>query len=194
MIKPKVQAGDIFLVDSNKKGPRIVKFFQVAPTVYQYFWRKLLGTNEKVLYFHVGMFYNETEIIEQQGKVVRKSADKLLATKNRIFIARRKDSCKTNREALQKVATADLGQGYDVLNIIGKFLTWLTGIPLFGMFLQWPKAEVCVNRVAHWYREVFGEKFGNLTHSDVTTHEMYKYIKSNPDLYEVVFEGYLQGE
>ena len=43
-----IKPGDIFLVDSNKKGPKIVKFLQVAPSWYHHLWRKIRGTQEVV--------------------------------------------------------------------------------------------------------------------------------------------------
>lgn len=189
MLKDLIQPGDVFLVDSNKTPARIVKFFQIAPTVWHWLWREFFGTNEKVFYFHVGMFFDKNNTIEQQSVVIKRSSDKILNTGNKVFIFRKTEATDNDLKALQDISMSELNEGYDLLNILGKTLSWITGISLFGEYLQYPKAEVCVNRVAHWYREVYGEKFGNRTHSDVTTHEMYKYVKTHADIFTIVYEG-----
>ena len=50
-------------MDSNKNGPKIVKFFQTAPTWVHHLWRKIRGTQEVVEYYHVGMFKDFDNII-----------------------------------------------------------------------------------------------------------------------------------
>lgn len=181
--------GDGFMVDSNKSGPKWVKFFMTAQNWIVHLWRKFKGTQEVVQYYHVGMFENADSIIEQQWKVRETSSDKLLNTSNKLMIFRKKSLDGYDRDYLVRLAKEDLGKGYDVLNIIGKTLTWVTCIPLFGMYLQWPGVDVCVNRYAYWMLRAFKDKFGQRTHSDLTTHELYKYIKSHPEEWEVVFEG-----
>jgi hypothetical protein len=185
LIKP----GDIFLVDSKKKGPKMVKFLMTAPTIWQHLWRKLRGTQEEVKYYHAGMFVSKDEIIEQQWKVVQKSSAKLLNTYNMVLIARKKNADMSKRIALADTAKKDLGEGYDVLNIFGKTLTWLFWIPLFEKYMQWPQAEVCINRVAYWCKALDFSTFGAKTHSELTTHDVHKYILANPDEWEIVFEG-----
>ena len=183
-----IRTGDWFLIDSEKTGPKIVKFFMTAPTVWQHLWRKIRGTQEKVLYYHVGMFLSQDEIVEQQAKVIRKPSNKILNSSNRLMIIRLKGLPESVRTALYNFSLLDEGKGYDVLNCFGKFLTWLTGIPLFARYVEWPKAEICINRVAYWLRYV-GETFGAKKHSELTTHRMYKYIKAHPEKFEIVYEG-----
>jgi len=173
------EVGDIILEDSQKTGAKIVKFFMAAPTVWQYLWRAVWKTQQWVPYYHVAMIsainYNyttTTRIIEQQTKVQEDDWNKNTVQ----IIFRRKNLTLADREKLLAIAVADMRKGWDVLNAFGKFLTWLTGIPLFGMFIQWPGQEICVNRVAAWYEKAFGEKFGALTHSEVTTQTMYRYL------------------
>ena len=48
MLKSKIQKGDLFLVDSDNTGAKIVKFFMIAPTWYHHLWRKIRGTQEEV--------------------------------------------------------------------------------------------------------------------------------------------------
>ena len=69
-----------------------------------------------------------------------------------------------------------MGKNWDILSSFGKLLTWLTGIPLFAMYVQWPGQEICVNRVGSWYRRVLGEKFGAVTNSEITTQSLYEYL------------------
>ena len=184
-----IQPGDFFLVDSKKTGAKIVKFFQTAPTWVQHLWRKIRGTQEKVLFYHVGMFYDSSTLIEQQGKVIKRSANKLLDTSNEVLIVRRKRISEADQFLLTKIAEEDLGEGYDIVNIFGKLFTWLTGIPLFAMYMQLPNQDICINRVAYWYRKALGEKFGSFTHSGLTTHSLYKYILAHPDKFEIVYRG-----
>jgi hypothetical protein len=181
--------GDIFLVDSTRTGAKIVKFFMTAPTWVHHLWRKMRGTQENVLYYHAGMFIMHEQIIEQQGKVVQKSSRKILSTHNRVFIARVKDIEMNDRMKLIEEAWDDLDKGYDVINCFGKFLTWLTGLKFFARYMEYPDQEICINRIAQWYKNGIGMTFGALTHSELTTHAIYKYIKANPEVFEIVYEG-----
>ena len=183
------QTGDIFFVDSQKTGAKIVKYFQTAPTIFQHYWRKIRGTQEKVLYYHVGMFSDQHNLIEQQGKVIVRSANKLLNTNNEVLVIRRKGLSKIEQNYLLKVAMEDLGEGYDVVNCFGKFFTWLTGIPYFAMYMQMPNQDICINRVAYWYRKAFNITFGADTHSELTTHTLYKYLMAHLDEWEVIYRG-----
>lgn len=189
MLNINIHPGDIFFVDSKKKAPQIVKFLQVAPTVWQWLWRKMRGTNEKVLYYHVGMFHNDLNIIEQQGKVILRDSNKLLSTNNNVLIIRKKNLSVANIEVLLKTAEEDLGEGYDIVNIFGKLFTWLTGIKLFARYMQLPNQDICINRVAYWYRKGLGEKFGAKTHSELTTHTLWKHVIDRPEDFEIIFQG-----
>lgn len=192
MNKPIFQTGDIFLVDSTKTGAKIVKFFQTAPTWYQHLWRKIRGTQEKVLFYHVGMFSDANNLIEQQGKVIVRSANKLLRTHNEVIVFRLKGLSKVERSHLLSIAMADLGEKYDVVNCFGKFITWLTGIKFFARYMQLPNQDICINRVAYWYKKTFDIDFGVKTHSELTTHLLYKYIQNNlrpTDDWEIVYRG-----
>ncbi len=181
------QVGDIILEDSDRLGAEIVKFFMTAPSIWHYIFRAIRKTQEKVDYYHVAMVYkveeNSTKIMEQQSKV--KISDINLDTKQIIF--RRKDLNNIKQLMLTYVAELDIGEGYDVLNVIGKFLTWLTAFPLFARYIEVPELEICVNRVAYWYSVILEEDFGVLYHSELTTQMMYKYLINNSN-YEVVYK------
>ena len=188
-MKINIEPADFFLVDSQKTGAKIVKFFQTAPTWVQHIWRKFRGTQETVRFYHVGNFYDAVTLIEQQGKVIKRSADKLLSTNNRLMIVRVKDIGIYQQQAIIEVAMEDLGEGYDILNIFGKLFTWLTGIPLFAMYMQWPNQDICVNRTAYWLKRAIGMNFGVSAHSALTTHTMYKYIIAHPSEFDIIYNG-----
>lgn len=187
MIKPTFLPGDIFFVDSKKTCPKVVKFFQTAPTWYQHLWRKIRGTQEKVLYYHVGMMVDNENIIEQQGKVIERSNKKLMNTNNNLLVVRWKDIDETVGSYLLACARADLGEGYDIVNCFGKFFTWLTGLKFFARYMQLPNQDICVNRVAYWYRPFCS--FGTKTHSELTTHTMWKYVINHPEKFEIIYQG-----
>jgi len=104
MIKDLILPGDFFLVDSQRTGAKIVKYFQTAPTIWQHLWRKIRGTQEKVLYYHVGMLINGDTIIEQQGKVQEVTSTKLLNTNNNLLIVRKIGLSYAERDCLISIA------------------------------------------------------------------------------------------
>ena len=189
MINVEIKPGDIFLIDSDKTGPKIVKFFMTAPTMWHHLWRKMRGTQEEVLYYHVGMFSTQAQIIEQQSKVIQRTSNKVLSSKNRVCIIRKKNLGNLQQVRLLEEAFDDLGKGYDVVNCIGKFLTWLTGIKFFARYMETADDEICINRVAQWYKTACDERFGGKTHHELTTHRMYKYVKHHTAKFKIVYEG-----
>jgi len=182
-----LQTGDIVMTDSDKFGPRMVKFLMTAPTVWQHIWRKLRGTQEKVKYYHLAMMLDKENKIEQQWKVQIKAFGSVPS--KGCFIARYKKATPLDFAKLRAASREDIGKNWDILNVLGKTLTWLTGIPLFAQFIQWPDQNICVNRVADWYNVVFKYKFGALTIEELTTHNMYKWIKNHPEDFDVLVEN-----
>ena len=175
--------GDIILENSNKTGAKIVKFFMQSPTCYQQLWRWFNKSLTSVPYYHVAMIINDgfnghsglADIVEQQWKVRLEDWN---PTSDQI-IFRRVDLTSVQASTLRIVALTDMDEKWDILNAIGKFLTWLTCIPLFAMFMQWPTQEICVCRVASWYERVLRERFGCLTHSEITTQRLYEYLMTS---------------
>ena len=170
---------------------KIVKYFMTAPSIWHHYFRKLIGKQENVKYYHVGMFFDENNIIEQQGKVMIRDinhVNKILNTNNRLCIVRRKNLLSSQKRKIKQIAENDLGKGYDWLSCLSKFVAWLTAIKYFA-FIQLPQKEICINRVAHWHKSAFGDKFGSPSHHLLTTHSMYKYIVSHPEEYEIIYEG-----
>lgn len=181
--------GDIILSDGNHTGAKIVKFFMTAPTIWHYIWRAITRKQEKVNYYHVAMIISDgfsgftglANIIEQQKKVQFEDWNQ----NKKQVIFRLKNLTHDEKIYLHDTSIDDIGKKWDLLNAIGKFLTWLTGIKLFARYVEYPNAEICVNRVAKWYFGI-GEKFGAKKHSELTTQDMYKYMINN-DNYEIVY-------
>ena len=90
--------------------------------------------------------------------------------------------------ALKERALQDLGEKYDVLLILGKTLTWLTGIPYFARYVEADQKEFCVTRVALWYKDILKERFGKATHHEVTTDIIDDWCKANPERWTKVDE------
>jgi len=181
--------GDFALVDSKKTCPRVVKYFMRSPNLWVDLWRMITKKLEKPLYYHVLIFKDRNTILEQQSKVQENSSKKLLNTNNNLLIVRRIGLSSIERKHIVKYAESELGLGYDVLNCFGDFLSWLTAIPIFKTYMQLPKVEICVNRVAHWLKETIGEDFGVKNHVTLTTHTMWKYIIAHPEKFEIIFQG-----
>jgi len=189
MINVNIQPGDFFLVDSNKTAPKIIKFLMTAPTCWHHLWRKIIGTQEFVRFYHAGLFLDKDTIIEQQSKVQIKSSEKLLNTANSLLIFRKKYLTESDRVRLCTIAKESLGQWYGVMSCIGKTLTWITGIKFFCRYVRIPTTEICINRVCDWYKRGIWEEFDSKTHTELTTHSVYKYIMRNPELFEIVYSG-----
>jgi len=181
------QCGDIFLTDSNKIGPRIVKFLMTAPTVWQYIWRSIRGTQEKVRYYHAGMILSNEQLIEQQWKVQYANTSKILPWT--VIIYRMKHLTEDQQRELRDRAVEDIGKLYDIPQLIGKTLTWLTGIKWFvdvlGSLSE--DEEICVTRVAEWDLNMC--RFGVSNHSQVTTKIIDEYCMNHPEEWEVVYQN-----
>lgn len=182
--------GDIFLCDSDRTGAKIVKFFMTAPTVYQHIWRKIRGTQERVRFYHAGLISGENEIIEQQGKVQYGTVEKILSRK--IIIYRMKNLTLEQKQQILNRAKADLGKGYDILQILGKTLTWLTGIKFFTVIAGklTPNQEICVTRVVAWFKDIcdFGVSDPSLATTKIVDEYLYKECYEGVN-WEVAYEN-----
>ena len=171
--------GDIFLCDSQRTGARIVKFLQAEPTVWHYLLkvirRKPINT---VRYYHAGMVLDSNTAIEQQWKVQTRPVTDIL---NRDIIIYRHQDMVTSPEyqrELSERALQDTGKTYDIPQIVGKLLTWITGLKIFVRLLGAisTENEICVTRVADWYWPLC--HFGVRTKHEVTTHILDEYCSS----------------
>jgi len=183
------QAGDIYLVDSDRVGARIVKFLMTAPTLWQYIWRALRHTQQKVRFYHAGMCVYDNKVIEQQGVVEYEDVYDAILKKKKAIVYRYKHLTEAQKEGLLFTAYQDLGEKYDWLLIIGRTLTWLTGIKWFTRKIQLRDHEFCVTRVAYWFYEVLGVTFGQRTWHEVTTDSIDDFCKTNTNDWEVVYES-----
>jgi len=179
--------GDIFLSDSNRLGAKIIKFLQEAPTLWHWIYRQIRGTQQTCRYYHAGMVFDYEQIIEQQGKVQVVPLKKILSRS--IVIYRYKILNDFERRLIRTRATEDIGKGFDIPLIIGKTLTWLTGIRWFATIIGKlsKNEEICISRVAKWYRGIctFGVKDYNL----VTTKILDEYCLNNSSKWEVVYQN-----
>ena len=194
------QCGDIFLTNSDKTGAKIVKFLQQAPTLWQWIYRQIKGTQEPVRYYHAGMVLSSKQIIEQQWEVqFGQTADIL---NKDVIIYRYKENDKNIiysdkiakidrvgriKEVVKSRAIEDLGKIYDIPQLIGKTLTWLTGIKWFVRFLGGlsKEEEICVTRITEWYDNIC--EFGVPTNSEITTKIIDEYCQAHPEEWEIVY-------
>ncbi len=89
--KETINSGDMFLIGSDKTGPKIVKYLMRSPTLWHDLYRMITKTQEKVPYYHVGMFVSNQEIIEQQWKVEVRNSSKIIGTSKNVMIIRYKN-------------------------------------------------------------------------------------------------------
>ena len=165
----KLQAGDIFLVDSDSFAAKMVKFLMTAPTVWHYIYRAIRGTQQKVRFYHAGICVSENYVAEQQSKVEFETVENAILNKPAYVIYRKRGLTDEEMRNLIDAAFNDLGYKYDWLLIISSFLTWFTGIKQFRSYIQLKNKEFCVTRVGKWYFQVLEETFGVLNWHNLTT-------------------------
>jgi hypothetical protein len=180
------QCGDVFLCDSDRFGAKMVKFLQQSPTIWQQIYRFFTKTLEPVRYYHAGMVLDDNQIIEQQWKVQYGETQKILSRD--IIIYRRKNLTQDQIAGLRLNAVSDLGKSYDIPQLIGKTLTWLTGIKLFVRLLGGlsKEEEICVTRIGDWYDGICD--FGVPTNSEITTKIIDSYCLSHKDEWKIVYQ------
>jgi hypothetical protein len=178
--------GDIFICDSNRTGAKIVKFLQQSPTIWHQLWRYFRKTLEPVRYYHAGMIISDEQMVEQQYRVQYDNTSKLLS--RRIVIYRFKNLTDDQRWIFKGRAAEDIGKTYDIPQLIGKTLTWLTGmkfwVRLLGAFSK--EQEICVTRIGDWYDGICN--FGVKTRHEMTTKVIDEYCQRNPEIWEVVYQ------
>lgn len=178
------QVGDIFLCNSTRFAAKIIKFLQQEPTLWIWLYKKIFKkTMNTVEYYHAGMVYDKKYIIEQQWRVKVDELDKILTRD--VVIFRNNTLTQEQKEIIKNRAVEDIEKTYDVLLMIGKTLTWLTGIKWFVRHIQQPDKEFCISAVADWFWYI-GEHFGLQTKEEITTDIMYEYCLKSDD-YDVVY-------
>ena len=189
MDKSIIKPGDFFIVDSNRTGARIVKFLMTAPNMFVHLWRKIRGTQEKVFYYHAGIFSDPDNIIEQQKLTQEVSSSKLLSTGNNLLIFRVKNLNDEDRYNIVTSARETIGDFYGVVSCIGKTLTWITTIKWFARHIYWGRTNICINKACKWYLDAIEENFGSKYYHELTTHLVYKYVMAYPEKVEIVYKG-----
>jgi len=195
------QCGDIFLCDSDKTGPKIIKFLMQAPTLWHWIYRQIRGTQQPVRYYHAGMILSNEQMIEQQWKVQYGETQKILSRNiiiyrykinddNTIYYGITKETrIKQIQDLLRNRAIEDLEKIYDIPQLIGKTLTWLTGIKLFVRLLGGlsKEEEICVTRIGDWYEGIC--EFGVPTNSEITTKIIDEYCYSHSEEWKIVYKN-----
>lgn len=176
----KYKTGDIVFTDNFRTASKIVKFLQKEKTIWHHVLKNLLNIPlNGVRFYHVGMILNSTQLIEQQRVVEKDDIPKRFAKSYIVY--RKKNLTEEDKIALYNVAMDDLGEGYGILECIGKTLTWLTGIKKFTKWLDLKDKEICINRVAYWYKEALGETFGEDNYNYLTTDKMDEYLQKSKE-------------
>jgi hypothetical protein len=185
MFEYKAKCGDFFLCDSDKFGPRIVKFLQQAPTLWHWIYRQIKHTQQPVRFYHAGMIISDDQLVEQQWKVQYDDAHKILSRK--VIIYRMKYLSEDERWIFKGRAAEDIGKIYDIPQLIGKTLTWLTGVKVFVDVLgaASKEEEICVTRIGDWY-EGFCD-FGVKNRSELTTKILDNYCSNHPEEWQVIY-------
>lgn len=182
-----VKSGDIYLTDSVRLGPRIVKFLMQEPTIWHQIYHFFANTLNKVDYYHAGLVVSPETCLEQQWKVQAASVKDAIYSKQKYVIYRKTNLTTMQFFYLSQIATGEVGKSYDLLLILGKFATWLTGIKWFVRHCQQPNKEICVTRVAWWFYRAGICKFGKETWHEITTDIIDDYCKAHPLEWEVVY-------
>lgn len=182
----KYKGGDIFLTDSDASYAKIVKFLMQAPTIWHWLWRAITRTQQPVRYYHAGMLVDGERVIEQQKVVEYETVYDAFEKKDRYIVLRYTKLTAPKRKKLIKEAEEDLGQKYDILLIFGKTLTWLTGIKWFVRHMEAQNKDICVTRVANWYKDAIGYTFGQATPHEVTTDIIDDYCCNNSEEWDIV--------
>jgi len=187
--------GDIFFTDSDKTGPKIVKFLMQSPTVWHWALGKFLGMFSKKLkakfispvrMYHAGMFLDEGNIIEQQWPVqTRPLKDtKILGGKHCIW--RYKHLTEGQAVALQILAESRIGTTYDIQLILGKTMTWLTGIQWFVRNVEAKDKDICITFVAYLYFKTINYNWGRKTWHEITTDIMDDWNVAHPEDWDLI--------
>jgi hypothetical protein len=167
------QLGDIALCASTRLSAKIVMFLQQEKTIWHWIYKKIFKKPmNEVKYYHGLMVLNENQIIEQQWKVQVDELDKILTRD--VVIFRKNNLTSEQAEILKEAAEVDIEKTYDILLMIGKTLTFVTGIKWFAKNVQSKDKEFCISAVADWFWQI-EERFGIEAKELITTDIMEEY-------------------
>ena len=191
----KFQKGDIFFTDSDKTGPKIVKFLMQSPTVWHWAVGKIVGIFSKKLKakfispvrsYHAGMFTGPERIIEQQWKIQSRPLKDTKIIGRKHVVWRYKHLTKGQADVLAILAEARIGTTYDIMLILGKTMTWLTGIKWFVRTIESKNKDICITFVAYLFFEAEIYKWGKETWHEITTDLMDDWNTEHPEDWELI--------
>ena len=176
----KYETGDIFFTNNYRTASKIVCFLQKEKTIWHHVYKVLFNKPiNEVRYYHVGMILNSRQLIEQQRVV---EIDDIPDSFAKSFIVyRKKNLTMREKSRLIEFAMEDLGEGYGIVECIGKTISWLTGIKEFAKWFDLKDKEICINRVASWYLFTLGETFGAKNYNYLTTDKMDEYLMNSKE-------------
>jgi hypothetical protein len=133
------------------------------------------------------MVLDANQIIEQQWRVQYGETQKILS--RRIIIYKYRTSEWETENQIKQRAIEDLGKLYDIPQLIGKTLTWLTGLKIFVRLLGYlsKEEEICVTRIGDWYDDICD--FGVPTNSEMTTKIIDEYCQRHPEEWEIIHKN-----
>jgi len=181
-----LKPGDIVFLDSDKTGAKIIKYLMRSPTFWVDLYRIVTKTVQPSNYYHPFLVVSPNLAIEQQFKVQYKNLDNPYHNDVKYLVARKINLTSEQIQNLINIAEGEKGQLWGIINVWGKFLTWLTGIKLFGRIVRWPTQEVSALRIARWIYLSFGETFGQVHYEDNTTKTMYEYVLAHPEEWAII--------
>ena len=194
----KLKKGDIFFTDSDKTGPKIVKFLMQSPTLFHWAIGKIGGIFSKkfkakfispVRMYHAGIFLSPEVFIEQQWKIEYNNNVQGILDKKHV-IWRYKHLTEEQADKIQNLAESRLGTSYDLWLILGKTLTWLTGIKWFVKNVEAKNKDICITFVAYLYFTCVGYKWGRRTWHEITTDIMDDWNAVHKEDWEVISKRY----
>jgi hypothetical protein len=180
---PTLEIGDIFLKNSNKTGAKIVKFFMQSKTVWHWIYEKITKKLQEVPYYHAGIVMTsggedfESTIFEQQWEFETSTFNYDWDC----IVFRKRDLTLKEEDDIIKVATLHLGKKWDILNAVGKFLTWLTGLQWFANNVEIEGMDICICRVCRILKEAGIEDFNGADIDGLTTQTVYEYLENSPE-------------
>ena len=179
---------DIFLNDATFFFARVVKFLMKYPTLWHFLFGKIWGWKpDEVRYYHAGLIIDDRYVVEQQWRVRVAGINQV--TEKKSIVWRRPEPLTRYEESAIMNELMSIGerQVYDWLHILGKFLTWLTGIKYFERHVQFPSREICCTLVARCYAAI-GIDFGKSNWTEVSTDDIDDYCEAQKWI--KVYEGH----
>lgn len=115
--------GDVIFEDSNKGGPKIVKYFMRSPNIFVDLWRMLNGKLQKSEYYHPTVVLGGGDMAEQQFRVQITSIENF--NQDKYIVIRPKQQQHYQLTRLREIILKEQGQLWGIVQVLGKFLSWL---------------------------------------------------------------------